>query len=379
MFIFYYLIYKEKNNYIMILIPIGTKAQLVKMAPVILAMKKQLVPFHFVLTGQHSETMNDLIIAFGLPQPDYTLVQVSEANTSLKLLKWLCIIVKRHLFINSEITKHHYQVCLVHGDTLSTLVCALIARRYKIKVAHIEAGLRSFNYFHPFPEELVRVIVSKMSQIHFYAGAWAGNNLKKYKNKKTIDIKYNTLIDSVKFALSQKAKDFKFNIPNKFVIVSIHRFENLSNPERLDFIINQVLELQKKIKVLFVLHPATREKLNTIKKTSVLTDSGISLIPRLDYIDFLALLNKSVFIITDGGSNQEECAYLKKPCLLMRKVTERVEGLDDNVVLAKYDSTIISEFIHKYISSDENKLMPNDILDVDSPSDIIASYVKGIN
>ena len=281
----------------MILIPIGTKAQLVKMAPVILALKKQSVPFHFVLTGQHSETMDDLIAAFGLPLPNYTLVKVSEASTSLKLLKWLLSIVKKHLFFNSEITKHHYQVCLVHGDTLSTLVCALIARRYKIKVAHIEAGLRSFNYFHPFPEELVRVMVSKLSHIHFYAGDWAGNNLKKYKNKETINIKYNTLIDSVKFALSQQANDYNFNIPNKFVIVSIHRFENLSNQKRLSFIINQILELQKKINVLFVLHPATREKLNAIKKTSVLINNGVSLIPRLDYIDFLALLSKCVFII----------------------------------------------------------------------------------
>src|SRR5690554_4236730 len=162
----------------MILIPIGTKAQLIKMAPVMRSLDREGVNYDFVLTGQHAETMMDLITVFGLKKPAYILAPIIEANTHQKLRQWLVRILKDGLPKSSPISQGNYQYCLVHGDTLSTLIAALLAKRHSIKVAHIEAGLRSFNIFHPFPEELVRIGVSWLADFHYSPGAWASQNLK---------------------------------------------------------------------------------------------------------------------------------------------------------------------------------------------------------
>src|SRR5690606_26347109 len=114
---------------------------------------------------------------FGLKEPAYTLAPLEEANTHQKLLKWLTATLKMGLPKSSLIAKGKYQYCLVHGDTLSTLVTALIAKRHGIPVAHIEAGLRSFNVLHPFPEELVRLSVTQIADCHYAPGAWATQNL----------------------------------------------------------------------------------------------------------------------------------------------------------------------------------------------------------
>lgn len=134
----------------MILIPIGTKAQLIKMAPVVLALVERRLPFDFVLTGQHQETMDDLIEGFQLPKPTFNLMPVNESDTTWKLAGWLINILRRHLKSNSVVARRNYHYCLVHGDTMSTFASALIARRHGISVVHVEAGLRSHNILHPF-------------------------------------------------------------------------------------------------------------------------------------------------------------------------------------------------------------------------------------
>src|SRR5690554_1970924 len=223
----------------MILVPVGTKAQLVKMAPIIQALEKYQLPYDFILTGQHKETMTDLINAFGLPQPAYSLTSVDEANTSKKLLHWLKTVLSTGLKSDSPIRQNGYKVCLVHGDTLSTLICAVLAKRHGIKIAHVEAGLRSFNYFHPFPEELTRLAVTKFSDIFYCAGQWAYNNAERLAkaDAKIVDIGHNTLLDSVQYA--HKFRSSKKATEEPYAIASIHRFENLSNKARFNFIMEQ--------------------------------------------------------------------------------------------------------------------------------------------
>lgn len=335
----------------MILIPIGTKAQLIKMAPVIKAFEKEEIPFHFVLTGQHQETMEDLITMFDLPKPDYQLVELEEASTKIKLSKWLIKILARHLKSSSPIASNSYKACIVHGDTMSTLVCALLARRHQIEVIHLEAGLRSFNYFHPFPEELIRVLVTRFSSMYCSAGKWATENLYKAgKNKNVFDLKENTLLDSVRFAVKENSIKLPLELPSEYCIASIHRYENLSDRSRFEFIINNLISISKDIEVLFVLHPATKAILKERSYYAKLSEAKINMVNRMDYTSFVKLISKSRFVISDGGSNQEECSYLNIPCLLMREATERQEGLDSNVVLSKYSQDVINQFLKKYIT-----------------------------
>lgn len=358
----------------MILIPIGTKAQLIKMAPVILALHEREIPFDFVLTGQHQETMADLIDGFGLVAPAYRLATINEADTSLKLAAWLLKILKRHLRTTSIVAQKKYHYCLVHGDTMSTLVGALIARRHGIKVAHVEAGLRSHSIFHPFPEELTRLAVSRLSSIFYCSGSTAISNVERLRDKADIvDIGQNTLLDSVRFALSEQFQSFPQSKDNgRYCVVSVHRFENISNSKRLRFILETIQTFAQTIKVKFVLHAATRNKLAQGGWLPILEKAnGIELLPRMRYFEFINLISQAQFLVSDGGSNQEESSYLDIPCLLMRQRTERDEGLGTNVVLSEYDPKRIQTFFE---TNKERPARPAASLDrfSEQPSQIIA-------
>ncbi|MCB1736862.1 MAG: UDP-N-acetylglucosamine 2-epimerase [Gammaproteobacteria bacterium] len=358
----------------MILVPVGTKAQLIKMAPVLRALDQEGLAYDFVLTGQHSETMSDLITAFGLRAPRYNLVGPGEADSPRKLLAWLFAALRSGLGKDSLFANPAYRVCLVHGDTLSTLVGALLAKRHGIPVAHVEAGLRSHNWFHPFPEELTRIAVSKLADIFYCAGAWACNNVDglRRKGSEVVDIHDNTLLDAVRYATRMQADASPEVQP--YAIASIHRYENLRTRARLDFILEQIRIAARYCPIRFVLHPVTRKKLEDTGWMQRLQDEpGIELIPRMDYVRFLGLLGGARFIITDGGSNQEESAYLGLPCLIMRKHTERQEGLGVNAVLSRYDAGVIREFLETHSVA---RPQPPVLSEADSPSAMIARHLK---
>ena len=359
----------------MILILIGTKAQLIKMAPVMLEMDRQSVPYLFVLTGQHKETIADLIQNFGLRNPDYCLVEIREASTSIRLAGWLMEIAQKYfLTFKKAFWIEKTEICLVHGDTLSTLIGALIAKRFKIPVAHVEAGLRSNNYWNPFPEELVRIAVSRLADIFYCPGDWAADNLRFPANttRHIINTKENTLLDAVGYALKSRVEPA---FPEEYGVVSIHRFENLYNRERFNFILKQVEKISNSCTLHFVLHPATREKLLSIGwYLRLQSNPRIQLCDRMDFLSFIRLISNSAFLISDGGSNQEESAYLGLPCLLMRKATERKEGLNRNVVLSDYDSRIINDFVEKALRENRKTADWNPVSQ--SPSEIIVNDLK---
>lgn len=360
----------------MLLIPIGTKAQLIKMAPVILAIKEREIPFDFVLTGQHEETMEDLIEGFGLPKPDYFLTPTLEADTSLKLANWLFKTLRKHLSSSSIIARKNYQLCLVHGDTMSTFAGAIIAKRHGISVAHIEAGLRSHNLFHPFPEEITRLAVSKIASIYYCSSSSARSNIeKKHPQADIVDIQQNTLLDSVRIALKKK-QNLKKTDDSFYCVVSIHRYENISNEKRFRFIIKTITNISKNIPVKFVLHAATRKKLAKYNMLDSLTQNPhIELIARMDYFNFTNLISRSQYLVSDGGSNQEECSYLEIPCLLMRMHTERNEGLGKNCVLSGYDTRTIEEFCEKHSKPQQTRRILDELQRY-SPSEIIADDIK---
>jgi UDP-N-acetylglucosamine 2-epimerase (non-hydrolysing) len=355
---------------VVIIVLIGTKAQLVKMAPVIQVLEQRKVPFKFVLTGQHSETMNDLIRSFGIRKPDDILVGRGESDTSMKLLKWLILAFKAVRV--REYFRQDPKAIIVHGDTLSTLFGAIIGRLYRIPVAHIEAGLRSFNNFHPFPEEIVRILVSRMAQYHYCPGDWACKNLEG-RNGQVINTVKNTLIDSLNFAQMTHV-DFSCG---SYAVVSLHRHENLSNRKRFDFIMNQIVDTSEKINIKFILHPVTKVRLHSSGWMQRLASKqGIELCERMDYVKFVSILSRSQFLITDGGSNQEEASYMKLPCLLMRQFTERQEGLGHNVVLSNYDPDIIHTFVSSNISSSiQNRLASKEPV---SPSASIVDHLESL-
>lgn len=351
---------------------IGTKAQLVKMAPVMLALDKHNVNYQFILTGQHQETISDLISSFSLKAPDIVLYRKSESDSPTKLIKWLFSSSSAAFKMRKQLKKS--RGFIVHGDTLSTLWGALFARLLGVKSIHIEAGLRSFNNFNPFPEELIRVWVTKLSQLLFAGGLWAQNNIKASANKSVINTDFNTILDSLKFALQENNDKCPTTSEHKFIVASIHRAENILSKVQFEKIMQFIILASSKIKIKMVLHPVTRKKLKDTGWYTNIEKHGIELIPRMNYVKFMQLLNQSSGLITDGGSNQEEAALIGLPCLLMREHTERTDGLNSTIILSKFDGEIIDSFINNAVNTQwQQKDLPNF-----SPSEVISKTLMDL-
>lgn len=330
---------------------IGTRAQLIKMAPIVALIEEKGWPFRFIHTGQHMISMDDLRQDFSLQTPWHYLIKKNEAKTIFSSFRWLLTLIYLTVFKAKKIipnANNDKDIVLVHGDTFSTVIGALLGKLSGASVAHVESGLRSFNIWNPFPEEINRLITFSLSDKAYCPGEWAVENLKPYKNIDIINTQQNTLIDALHIALQQIGKR-KMEVRGEYAVVSIHRFENLYNKERIQFIIDCVLLAAENIPIIFVMHPVTEKRLRKIGLISALSSNqNITLRQRSGYIEFISLLAQSSFVITDGGSNQEELTYLEVPTLLMRKTSERPEGLDKNVVLSNYSSKIMKEFLSTF-------------------------------
>lgn len=352
----------------MIHIIIGTKAQLIKMAPVMKELADRNIGYNFIFTGQHNETIDELINVFKLKAPDYRLYSGRDITSVPAMIAWMIYCLFKSVKNKSEIFRNKKGIALVHGDAFSALLGALMAKISGVKVGHVEAGLRSFNSFHPFPEEITRVLTSYLADYHFCPGEFALDNSRKYRGEK-INTRENTLLDALNSAVGGAVSADRPQ--EKYGLVSIHRFENVFNKKRFKSILDLLEEISGSIKLLFVMHPVTEKKLKEFGFMPELTgNTNIKLMPRIDYFRFIKFLNNSEFIITDGGSNQEESYYLGKPCLIMRKTTERKEGLGQNAVVAGYDKKITEDFVANYSKLTGN---PGDF-NV-SPSKIIVDYL----
>lgn len=326
----------------MIHVFIGTKAQLIKMAPVMRELQDRGIPYNFIFSGQHQATVDNIRDEFGIKPPDVTLYSGKDITGILQMLVWSMRVIF-HAFRHRDKVwmKDRNGIVLNHGDTFSTLLGTVLARLAGHRSAHVESGLRSFKLFSPFPEEITRLITFKLTNIYFAPGEWALSNLARYRGTK-INTHYNTLLDSL--AISEKAIDCApVDIPaGQFAVVSLHRFENIFSRRRLRKIVHLLCEISAEIPLLFILHKPTEKKLAQFKLRSILEQSeNIELRPRYSYFQFMRLTKAASAVITDGGSNQEECYYLGKPCLIMREATERQEGLGRNAALVGYDIDFI--------------------------------------
>ena len=338
----------------MLHIIIGTRAQIIKMAPIMKLLEEKGIDYNFIFLAQHKETMYEIMKQFGIKKPDIIIGDMGKDITNVKdMILWSLRVLIYSFFKSKRIFLDDKQgVVLIHGDAPPLFLGGLMAKRQGLKVAQVEAGLRSFNFFKPFPEELVRVFSAKFGliDIFFCQNKKAVLNLAKYK-KKIYCTQFNTIADSIRLAEKGASENKLVEASGDFAIASLHRFETITKKERLEQVVNELIKISKKIKILFILHPPTRVALKKANLYQLLEKgSAIQLLPRLGFFEFNKILRKAEFIITDGGSNQEECFYLGVPCLLFRSETERIEGLKTNVVLSNFDSKIIEHFVVNYKS-----------------------------
>ena len=310
---------------------VGTRAQLIKVAPVLVACQRIGHPATLLMTGQHQETMQDLIEEFGITSPQRAALPASERATVGSLASWL----PRAFFgvaksLSSLRAPGSRLDVVVHGDTLSTLVGALAGKLRGGRVVHVESGLTSGRLLDPFPEELTRRLVFRLTDIALCPNSTAAGHMRSHYRCTTIDTDGNTILDAV--LLSGARPGSTDGVP--YVVASLHRFQNLYRAERFTQLLQLLEAVAARMPVHFVLHPATRKRLEADGHLQRLQGmAGLHLMPRLGYRAFLQLAANAACVLTDGGSNQEELAALGVPTIVMRERTERPDGLGGNACM----------------------------------------------
>jgi UDP-N-acetylglucosamine 2-epimerase (non-hydrolysing) len=357
---------------------VGTKAQFIKMAPIMQELDRRGIDYNFIDAGQHASLTGELLDQFDLKTPDIRLRDTGKSITTIwQAVGWFFSSMWQLLFRKQQILETVFEgnkgICLIHGDTLTTLVSLLYAKRCGIKVAHVEAGLRSYHLLDPFPEEIIRLFAMRYSDILFTPSSWAYDNLEKMGyTYKAIDVGGNTVVDAVRYAL-QKA-DAEQRPVQPYVVFTIHRVETIYSRQRLSVVVDLIEQIAHGYRVLFVVHEPTQQQLLRFGLYDQLSQNdSVTLSPLQPYLQFVALLSGAEFVVTDGGSIQEETSFLNVPCLIMRTKTERMEGLGENAFLADFDQGKIDHFLHNL--SDSKLKEPNSEI---YPSAMIVGYLSDL-
>lgn len=339
---------------------IGTRAQLIKIAPVISECEKVKFPCIILMTGQHKDTMDDLFEEFIIKTERLYATLPIERSTIFSLITWIPKAYEgtmRNLKVIQDKYKDSDILVIVHGDTLTTLISAYCGKKTGGKVVHIESGLTSGSYLSPFPEELIRNLVFKMTDIAFCPDDKSYKHIQKVSKATAFNTQGNTIFD----AIDKIAQESRFTISQSkasYVVVSIHRFNNIYDKSRLIELIDKIKEVAKFLPIKFILHPATIKRLKQYQLYEAL-DQGynIELLPRMSYFKFIRLAYASQCVLTDGGSNQEELAYLGVPTIIMRTHTERENGLGSNAIMES-ELTDFSEFFsqRRYVNLKKEKV-----------------------
>lgn len=274
------------------------------------------------VTGQHRQMLDQVLDAFHVV-PDYDLSIMRDKQT---LFDITTNILNRIKAVLDEVKP---DVVLVHGDTSTTFVTALACFYLQIPVGHVEAGLRTYNIYSPYPEEFNRQAVSIISQYNFAPTEFSKQNLlKEGKKAETIYVTGNTAIDALKTTVREDYThpELDWARDSRLIMITAHRRENLGEPMRHMFCaIRRVMDEHPDVKAIYPIHmnPVVRETANEILGD----DDRIHIIEPLDVLDFHNFLSRSYLILTDSGGIQEEAPSLGKPVLVMRDTTERPEGI----------------------------------------------------
>lgn len=315
-----------------ILISIGTRPEAIKLIPIILDLNKDsYFSVDVCLTGQHAEMVDKIITDFKI-NAKYRLNVINESKNLTELTA--NIIIKLGKIIESN----NYDAIIVHGDTITTIASSLAAYYLKLKIIHVEAGLRTHNFDSPWPEEMNRVLTSKLAALNLAPTEAARRNLvNEGVDANRIYVTGNTVIDCLMKTRNKILNDRKLhiiienkfnfiNLNKKIILVTCHRRENFG--VGFTEICNALLKLSKRVDVEIVfpvhLNPAVQNAF--VSKLS--NNNNIHLIPPQEYFEFVYLMQISYLILTDSGGIQEEAPSLGKPVLVLRDNTERPEGVD---------------------------------------------------
>ncbi len=328
----------------------GTRPEAIKMAPVVNELEKRKEIKSIVcVTAQHREMLDQVLETFKI-KPDYDLNIMKQGQT-------LSDITSRALLgLEKIIKKEKPDIVLVHGDTTTTFAGGLAAFYNQVDIGHVEAGLRTYDKYSPYPEEMNRQMVDCMTDMYFAPTNLSKENLLKQNiDESKIYVTGNTAIDAMKTTVERNYKNEVLDWVGKdrMILLTAHRRENLGDPMRRIFkAIKRVVDENDDIKVVYPIH--LNPKVREVAKEVFGKNDKIRLIEPLEVFDFHNFQNKSFIILTDSGGIQEEAPSLGKPVLVLRDTTERPEGIDAGTLkLVGTDEEIIYKETMKLLTDEK--------------------------
>lgn len=325
-----------------IMVVFGTRPEAIKMCPLVNELKsRDNMETIVCVTGQHRQMLDQVLEAFQVV-PDYDLSIMKDKQT---LFDVTINILER---IKEVLEKVEPDVVLVHGDTSTTFATALACFYMQVPVGHVEAGLRTYNIWSPYPEEFNRQAVGIVSQYNFAPTQLSKNNLlKEGKNPDSIYVTGNTAIDALKTTVKEEYShpELEWAKDSRLIMLTAHRRENLGEPMHNMFrAIRRVMDEHPDVKAIYPIHmnPIVRQA----AEEELAGCDRVHIIEPLDVLDFHNFLAHSYMILTDSGGIQEEAPSLGKPVLVMRDTTERPEGIEAGTLklVGTEEKTIYVEF-----------------------------------
>lgn len=310
------------QNSVRVLIVFGTRPEAIKMAPLIKTLQRTpgIRPVVCV-TGQHQEMLEQVMNDFDI-KPDIELSVMRDAQTLPSLTAHLVQVLE-------PVMQEAYDLVLVHGDTSTAFAAALTAYYAKIPIGHVEAGLRTYDKYAPFPEEMNREWIGRMADIHFAPTALSARQLAKENRKQHVYVTGNTSIDALKWTLKNNYHHplmDQIQPGSRIIFMTMHRRENWGLPMKQVFeALREIVSDDKTIELVFPVHPNPLVK--DLAHEMLGDKERIHLTSPLDVIDMHNLMSRSYLILTDSGGIQEEAPTLGKPVLVLREKTERPEGV----------------------------------------------------
>jgi UDP-N-acetylglucosamine 2-epimerase (non-hydrolysing) len=356
---------------------VGTTAELIKMAPVFHELTARGRTCEIWYTGQHVGELSAALEDLDLPAPGEWLVPEEGARNLARVadvpgwgMRFLGTVVRLRKHLAARLRSDGQPpVVLVHGDTFTAPLGALIGHRLGARVGHVEAGMRSGSLRHPFPEELNRRLAARVVDLHFAPTETEVANLRGRRGV-VVCTGANTVVDAVKYALA-RPEGPQVELPEEFAVSTLHRFELVRQEDQYREVLEILKESAEKLPIIYFAGASERERLSSYGLLDLFDGEKFRIEEKLAYVHFLPVLAKARFVVTDSGGLQQETGHLGIPCAVHRAHTEVMTGEGERFVLTRLEADRLRAFL-----DDPDRYRASGTLDQYHPSAIIADAIE---
>lgn len=333
-----------------IVIIAGTTAEIIKLSPVMRALRDSGTPYELWNSAWHVAGLRATLDDLGLPQPDEHLIdpdrQAPVARTAQVPgwgLRIVAHVMRHRRRLRRRLRDGGRPLVIVHGDTFTTVLGSLIGRFLGARVAHVEAGMRSGDIRNPMPEEINRRVVAKLARLHFAPTQREVDNLRRERARgRIVDTGANTAIDALRDMMGREEPAVE--LPERFGLVTLHRFELLRNDQDFSETLRLLKEGSARMPLVMPAADPERHRIGELGLLEIF-DDRFQLLPKQSYARFLPILARASFVVTDSGGLQQECGILGMPCAIQRDATESHQGLGENLLLTELDADRLRGFL----------------------------------